>query len=154
LNGSAPNSLFQDSRGRIWVSTPAAFGYLENDRFVPFPALPGGAVLSMAQDVAGNLWVANERSGLFRLSPGNGVRQIPWRQLGHNDHASVLAADRKQGGLWIGFFLGGIAYFADGQVRASFTAADGLGAGRVSDFKLDDDGILWISTEGGLSRLK
>jgi len=154
LNGSAPNSLFQDSRGRIWVSTPAAFGYLENDRFVPFPALPGGAVLSMAQDVAGNLWVANERSGLFRLSPGNGVRQIPWPQLGHNDHASVLAADRKQGGLWIGFFLGGIAYFADGQVRASFTAADGLGAGRVSDFKLDDDGILWISTEGGLSRLK
>jgi ligand-binding sensor domain-containing protein len=47
----------------------------------------------------------------------------------------VLAADRRQGGLWIGFFLGGIAYFSDGQVRASYTAADGLGAGRVSDFQ-------------------
>jgi ligand-binding sensor domain-containing protein len=46
------------------------------------------------------------------------------------------------------------SHFVDGQVRASYTAADGLGAGRVSDVQLDDDGTLWISTEGGLSRLK
>jgi signal transduction histidine kinase len=56
--------------------------------------------------------------------------------------------------LWIGFFLGGIAYFSHGEVRASYTAANGLGAGRISDFRFDDDGTLWISTEGGLSRLR
>src|SRR5215470_672444 len=149
-----PESLFQDDRGRVWVSTYRQFGYVENSRFNPISGVPGGGVLSIAQDRAGNLWLANENLGLFRFSPQGEVRRIPWAALGHKDHASVLAADPAQGGLWIGFFLGGIAYFADGQIRASYTAAEGLGAGRVSDFKFDDDGTLWISTEGGLSRLK
>src|SRR5262249_48226443 len=55
---------------------------------------------------------------------------------------------------WIGFFLGGLVYFSDGQIRATYSATEGLGAGRVSDFQFDDDGTLWISTEGGLSRFK
>ena len=42
-----------------------------------------------------------------------------------------------RGGLWLGFFEGGIAYFSDGQVRASYSAADGLGEGHVSDLRLD-----------------
>jgi signal transduction histidine kinase/ligand-binding sensor domain-containing protein len=154
LNGSNPNSLFQDGRGRIWISTLRELGYLENGRFTSIKGVPGGNMLSIAQDAAGNLWVINEHVGLFRISPQNEVREIPWAGLGHKDHASVLAADRRQGGLWIGFFLGGIAYFSDGQVRASYTAADGLGGGRVSDFRFDDHGTLWVSTEGGLSRLK
>ena len=53
---------------------------------------------------------------------------------------------------WV--FLGGVAYFSNDQIRASYTAVDGLGTGRVSDFQFDDDGTLWASTEGGLSRLK
>src|SRR5918997_3826713 len=28
-------SLFQDSRGRIWVATLSGIGYLEDDRFIP-----------------------------------------------------------------------------------------------------------------------
>ena len=154
LNGFQPNSLFQDDRGRIWVSTSRELGYLENGRFTSIRGVPGGDMLSITQDTAANVWVAHEHVGLFRISHENDVREIPWASLGHKDHASVLAADRRQGGLWIGFFLGGIDYFADGQVRASYTAADGLGAGRVGDFQFDDDGTLWVSTEGGLSRLK
>jgi PAS domain S-box-containing protein len=154
LNGSDPSSLFQDDRGRIWVSTNRDLGYLENGRFTRLPGVPGGQMLSMAQDTGGNLWVINEPVGLFRISPQNEVRRISWIELGHKDHASVLAADPRHGGLWIGFFLGGIAYFSNGQVRASYTTTDGLGSGRVSDFQLDDDGTLWVSTAGGLSRLK
>jgi len=154
FNGSDPSSLFRDDRGRIWVSTPRELGYLDNGRFNSLRDVPGGRMLSMTQDTAGNLWVINEHVGLFRISPQNEVLQIPWADLGHRDHASVLAADRRQGALWIGFFLGGISYFSDGQVRASYTANDGLGTGRVSDFLFDDEGTLWVSTEGGLSRLK
>jgi ligand-binding sensor domain-containing protein/signal transduction histidine kinase len=150
----APESLFQDDRGRIWVSTVRGVGYLENGRFVPMSGVPGGNVLAITQDTGGNLWVDNEHLGLFRLSPRNEVRHIPWTELGHKDHASVLAADLSRGGLWIGFFLGGFVYFSDGQVRFSYTAADGLGEGRVSGFLFDHDDTLWVSTEGGLSRLK
>src|SRR5271165_4447495 len=154
LNGSHPNSLFQDDRGRVWVSTSRELGYLENGRFTSIKGVPGGNVPSIAQDTAGNVWVANQAVGLFRISPQNDVRQIPWSDLEHKDNAEVLAADRRQGGLWIGFFLGGLAYVSDGKVRASYTAADGLGPGRVSGLRFDDDGTLWVSTEGGLSRLK
>jgi signal transduction histidine kinase/ligand-binding sensor domain-containing protein len=149
-----PTSLFQDDRVRLWVATLTGFGYLENGRFLPISGIPGGNVLSIVQDTTGDLWVDNESvAGLFRLSPQNQVRKIPWAELGHQDHASVLAADPR-GGIWIGFFLGGIAYFADGQIRTSYTAADGLGAGRVGQIRLDQDSTLWAATEGGLSRLK
>jgi signal transduction histidine kinase/ligand-binding sensor domain-containing protein len=154
LNGLAPESLLQDRRGRIWISTLREIGYLENGRFSPLKSVPGGVVLSMAEDNASELWVINENAGLFRISPQNDVRKIPWARLGHEDYASVLTADRRESGLWIGFSLGGIAYFSNGQVRKSYTVADGLGAGRVSDFLFDDENTLWISTQAGLSRLK
>jgi ligand-binding sensor domain-containing protein/two-component sensor histidine kinase len=146
--GFVPNSLFQDNTGRVWVSTPYGFGYLENDRFIPVSTVPG-AVSAIAQDAAGNLWIANEHAGLFQLVQGSVVQQIPWSKLGHTDPVTALAAD-PHGGLWIGFFLGGLAHLRDGQITASYT----LAAGRVNDLQPDRDGGLWIATEGGLSRLK
>ena len=149
-----PNSLFQDKHGRLWVSTPGNIGYLESNHFIRVNAWPGGAVLSMAEDRAGNLWVANDRHGLFGLSAQSKIRRIPWAELGHKDYAGVLASDPRQEGVWMGFFLGGIAYFANGQVRSSYSSADGLGEGRINGFQFDQDGTMWIATEGGLSRLK
>lgn len=154
LDGHAPNSLFQDSRGRIWVATVGAFGHLENDRFIPVNGIPGGPVHGIAEDNAGNLWIANQEHGLFRLSPRNEVQQIPWASLGQRDHGVAIAADPLHGGLWVGFFQGGVVYVADGQVRAAYTAADGLGGGTVNVFRFDPDGTVWAATEGGLSRLK
>jgi len=58
------------------------------------------------------------------------------------------------GGLWLGFFSGGVTYLRDGKVRASYGKSQGLGAGRVMGLQLDHDGTLWAATEGGLSRLK
>src|SRR5262249_36676329 len=72
----------------------------------------------------------------------------------HGDAASAMARDRMKGGRWIGFSRGGVAYFKDGQVRASYTSSNGLGEGRVDDVRLDREGTLWAATEGGLSWLK
>jgi signal transduction histidine kinase len=66
----------------------------------------------------------------------------------------ALAVDPVQRGLWIGFYQGGLAYLADGQVLASYSAASGLGEGGVNGLRFDPDGTLWASTEGGLSRFK
>jgi len=154
LNGLAPNSLFQDSSGRLWVSTTHEFGYLENSRFVSAKDFPGGYVQGVTEDSAGDLWIADQDLGLFRLRQGSVVQQIPWAGLGHGDAAMALAADPSRGGLWLGFFKGGVDYFADGGVRKSYTAADGLGDGRVNSLRVDPDGTLWIATEDGLSRLK
>jgi signal transduction histidine kinase/ligand-binding sensor domain-containing protein len=147
-------SLFRDGRGRIWVNTADGFGYLKDDRIVSIRGVPGGVVHSMTQDAGGNLWIAHQDFGLFRLSPGADVQQTPPASLGRKDFVSALTADPQKGGLWLGFLRSGVAYFADGQIRASYAVTDGLGEGRVNDLKTDRDGTLWAATEGGLSRLK
>lgn len=153
-NGLVPNSLFQDRRGRIWVSTLRGLGYVEDEQVTFISGVPGGVVRPISEDAAGNLWVAYQDAGLFQLLQGSVVQRIPWTSLGRTDFATTLIADPLQGGLWLGFFQGGIAYFADGQVRRSYTVAEGLGGGMVNDLRLDHDGTLWVATDGGLSRLK
>ena len=148
------SSLYQDDRGRIWIATLGGFGYLENEHFIPMSGVPARFVYSFAQDTGGNLWMSEQSLGLLRLSPGNAIQQIPWASLGPKDFAMTLTADPVQGGLWLGFFQGGVAYFKDGQIRASYAAREGLGDGRVTHMWTDRDGTLWASTEGGLSRLK
>ena len=154
LNGNYAGSLFQDSRGRVWASTLREFGYVENGRFVAVKNVPGGPVYSISEDGAGDLWIANKDHGLIHLLDDGSVQLFPWAGLGHNDIALSLAVGPSRRGTWVGFYGGGIVYFADGQVRASYSASDGLGQGRVNDLRSDPDGTLWAATEGGLSRLK
>jgi ligand-binding sensor domain-containing protein len=150
--------FFRTIAGGFGSPTLRGVGYLENSVFIPVKGVPGGVVRSFAQDTAGNLWIAYQDLGLFRLQAGSGaereVQQIPWAGLGHKDFAITLASDPLRGGLWLGFFNGGVAYFSDGQVRASYGAADGLGEGTVNRFRFDQDGTVWAATSGGLSRLK
>jgi len=154
LNGNYAGTMFQDSRGRIWASTLKEFGYLENGRLIPLKNVPGGPVYSTVEDASGNLWIANKDIGLIHWVQSGEVQQLPWIGMGHQDHALALAVDPVRHGLWAGFYRGGIVYFADGQVRESYSAADGLGEGRVNGLRFDPDGTLWVATEGGLSRQK
>jgi PAS domain-containing protein len=85
---------------------------------------------------------------------GHLVEHFPWSALGRREQAKVVLSD--QGGVWISFLRdGGVSFFKDRQVRASYTAANGLGKGNVPGLQLDRDGALWAATEeGGLSRIK
>jgi signal transduction histidine kinase len=148
------DSLSQDNHGRIWVSTHRGVAYLENGRFISVAAVPGGVVESIAGDTGGNLWIGDQKQGLFHLMEGKVVDRIPWAKMGRKDFASALLSDPLQGGLWIGFYQGGVAYFRDGQVRASYASVNGFGEGRVTSLELDGDGTLWAATAGGLSRVK
>jgi len=147
------SSLFQDRRGRIWAFSRGGASYFEGSHFIPLRGVPGGFAHSIAEDSAGDLWISQDQ-GLFHLRREGGVEQIPWSTLGPRGLALALVADPLQGGLWLGFSQGGVAYFKDGQVRALYGAAEGLGEGRVSALRFGSRGTLWAATEGGLSRIK
>ena len=83
----APQSLYQDHRGRIWVSTRQGLAYFADDRFVGVKGVPGGVVHYMAGDSEGNLWLSEEQN-LLHLMNGRLVEQIPWSELGRQQGAS------------------------------------------------------------------
>jgi len=153
LPNNQAQCLFQDSSGLIWVGTQSGVAFLKNDRFVPVSSVPSGIVYSFAEDGAGNVWVSHQQ-GLFRLFGARVLERMPWSDLGRKEPATVLLHDPGRGGLWLGFRDGGVAHFKDGQVRASYGAAEGLGQGIVNGFYMDGNGTLWTATEGGLSRIK
>jgi signal transduction histidine kinase/ligand-binding sensor domain-containing protein len=147
-------SLYEDTKGRMWLSTLNAVGYMKNDRFVLVHGVPGGRMHSITSDRAGRMWFAHQDRGLIRWEESGAVQETAWSALGQKGFADALAADPSAGGLWIGFFGGGLLYFQDGRVSRSYTPADGLADGRINDFRIEADGTLWIATEAGLSRLK
>lgn len=147
-------TVFADNAGRILVSTPNAFGYMENGRYVSIRGVPGGIASSVAEDRQGNLWIANQDKGLLRLSKDGTVQQFSWASIGHRDGTQSLAAGRLTGGLWLGFGEGGVAYFRDGRIKENYGRAEGLGSGRISALHVEADDTVWAATESGLSRIK
>ena len=140
------DSLFQDERGRIWASTPRGLHTSRMAGLFAQMTCPPGAVHSIVGDGAGNLWLSHAQS-LFQLRLGNLAEGIPKPPLGRKDYALSLLPDPRQGGLWLGFFQGGVAYFKDGQIRLSYGGTDGLGDGPVNRLQLDPDGTLWAATQ-------
>lgn len=151
LPDSGPHSLFQDHDGRVWAFSPHGSGYFDDGRFVRVRNVPDEVVTSIAED-GDTLWLSTDR-GLVHLSNGRLVDQVPWARLGGRIGMTV-ARDRDYGSLWLGFYGGGVSYFKDGQVRRSYTAADGLGQGNVSDLRFRADGSLWAATENGISVIR
>ena len=153
LPGRTAESIFEDHRGQIWVGTQSGVAFLKSGRFAPVASVPYGVVHSITGDSAGNLWMSHQE-GLFHLLEAGLVERIPWAKLGRREPATAVLHDARQGGVWLGFRDGGVAYFNDGQIRASYAAAEGLGEGMVRSFYPDASGSLWAATDGGLSRIK
>jgi signal transduction histidine kinase len=147
-------SLFQDDQARVWAFSTSGVAYFETGRFISVNSVPGGIVHAVAGDKAGNLWISDQDHGLYHLLGQNLIEWTPWTKLGRMDFAFALSTDPVRGGLWLGFYRSGLAYFREGQIRASYQVADGLGKGTVSDIRLDSAGTVWAATEGGLSRVR
>jgi signal transduction histidine kinase/ligand-binding sensor domain-containing protein len=150
LPASAGQALFQDSRGRIWLSTQNKLTYFEGERFFPVEGQPGYDCNSITGDPAGNLWCSGAYN-LVRFADDRPAEDIAWTTFGADDRGVVLA---DRGGVWVGFWSGGLRFLKDGNIRETYAPADGLGEGFVAHLRIDRDGALWASTEGGLSRVK
>jgi signal transduction histidine kinase/ligand-binding sensor domain-containing protein len=145
-------ALFEDARGEIWVGTLSGVAIYRSGQFFPVGSVPYGIVSSITGDRAGNVWISHQE-GLTHLLDGRVVERLPWATLGRREPASVLLHDATQGGLWLGFRDGGVAYFAKGRIRASYADAEGLTPGMVRSLYVDRNSALWAATVGGLSRI-
>ena len=152
---SNAQSLGLDERGRVYTSTRDGIFYFEGDRFNRIPNSPGGNVWAISGDGHGKLWVNDGTAGLYYFAPGEAAQPIPWSRFGQKGFgAQAILPDHSLGGIWLAFWDGGVVHFKDGEVRASYGAADGLGTGRATDLRFGSRGTLWVGTEGGLSRIR
>ncbi|HTR25273.1 MAG TPA: two-component regulator propeller domain-containing protein, partial [Terriglobales bacterium] len=154
--GDYPESLFEDDRGRIWISTSRGLTYFSNGRFTPFNEQIRGQVHSISEDSGGRLWFSEDfegRQSIGSLASGGVIERIPRSRLGLEESTIILSADSLRGGLWIGA-KDGLAYFKDGLIQKMYSSTDGLPPGDVNDIYLDGEGTVWAGTENGLVRLR
>jgi signal transduction histidine kinase/ligand-binding sensor domain-containing protein len=110
-------------------------------------------VLNIAQTSDGWLWLASA-TGLYRF---DGKR---FERMDSIDGNALLASTVRtlyappEGGLWVGYRLGGgISHFLNGQVR-HYTAAQGLPGGAVTSIVRAADGVIWATARDGLAQLE
>lgn len=148
-------SIFEEKSGRIWVNSSAGLARFEQGRFTRLDSPIARKIRVVTAAAEGSdhcVWFSDAEQGLVRFCEAGAADVLPSSQFG-NKQAWALEADVSDGGLWLGFSQGGIAYYKPGQAIRQYTTADGLAAGAVRDFHLASGGTLWIATEGGLSRL-
>ncbi len=156
LPDSKIGSLFEDQRGRIWVTSRKGAAWFENGRFTHVAGrLPVGAASAILPDGRDGVWISYPADGRFHVVDGRVIESASWPWSDPIDpRVSAVLSDPVKGGLWVGFKHEGIAYLTGHQVSTSFTAEEGLGAGRVWNLEMDHEGTLWAATEGGLSRIR
>ncbi|MGO4515852.1 two-component regulator propeller domain-containing protein [Terriglobus sp. 2YAB30_2] len=112
-----------------------------------------GQVRALAQTTDGYLWLGTA-TGLFRYDgiqfqaykPQSG-RAFPQRNI-----VSLFAT--PDGGLWVGYWYGGVSFIKDGRVT-DYGKPDGLPSSQVLAFARDRQGVIWIAAgKDGLVRLE
>ena len=149
--------IFEEQTGRLWVSTAAGLAYSDGDRFrslyLPFEAKTKTWFSAAAEGRDHSVWLSVPEHGLVRLRDAHLAEVVPWSQF-ENKQAWALEPDLQDGGLWLGFAQGGIAYYKPGQPIRWHTTSGRLDRETVMDLHRMRDGSLWIATQGGLSRLQ
>ena len=149
-------SLYEDRRGRVWITTGKGVAWFENGSFTRASGLPAGSANAIIADENDGVWISYPAQGLFHVAHGTVVQSIPWpwSSGGTDLRLSAVVPDSAQGGLWLGTVNAGIGHFKDGKVSTWLGNKDGLGADLVWNLHVDHEGTLWAATEGGLSRIQ
>ena len=158
----------QDSDARWWVATgDGLLSYPPGSRVVGLsPRLyrgqggpDRGNVVCIFQDSRGDIWWSTSaRTGntLNRWVRDSGQMQDVTREAGLpslTGHVPFAMAEDRDGTLWIGFEMGGIAIARRDGSFASLDPSSGIPAGRIRAIYRDVRDRLWFATSTGLWRL-
>ena len=157
----------EDSKGQIWVGTNGeGINLLKDDKVItkftthPRPGVPNEALLPMnayiraiEEDTAGNIWIGSHGGGVNVYNPHNGQ----WTTYTQNN--SRLPSDKIQtilcdsrGNMWVGTFGEGLSlYDKRQQTFITFSENDGLQNTTVYQIIEDRNGLIWLSTNTGIS---
>ncbi|SNY57667.1 diguanylate cyclase (GGDEF) domain-containing protein [Arsukibacterium tuosuense] len=148
LPANAANSVFEDSKGRIWVGTRAGLAVIDPDLVLrhPFPEQITSPVFALAANAQQQLLIGTER-GLFLLNEQQQLTQL----LADVPVATLLP--EASGVLWIGTVDRGLLRLYNNTVE-QLSIEQGLPNNRVLALLRDKERSLWVGTNGGIFRLR
>lgn len=157
-------ALFLDANDQLWVGHELGLSQINTKTGHAAPlrlqvkdgAIWQGAVSSIYQTSDGTVWIGTEKQGLGRISDGRilfyPVNQEKQKSLKNPNIKDMIQVKDK---LWVGTYGGGISiidltdYKLLQTIKASTEDQDS-GVATVWRFLIDDSGLLWISTTGGI----
>jgi signal transduction histidine kinase/ligand-binding sensor domain-containing protein/DNA-binding response OmpR family regulator len=154
--------------GNIWVGTNGAgINVLNREnkvivRYVPNPKaandikLPiNGYIRDIEEDRNGNIWIATYGGGIAKFYPTSG-KFIIYNTANSklpNDKVQTLLEDSR-GNIWAGTFGGGLGLFNNNTNQfVTFSEKDGLQNTSIYKILEDKNGLLWVSTNKGISSI-
>jgi signal transduction histidine kinase/ligand-binding sensor domain-containing protein len=163
------NEFFlRDRKGTWWVPTADGLYHLPSvarpedlsaakplAHFGPSNGLPGRDVFRVFEDRKGDVWASLIAAPpLVRIRPGSDRPEVISALTGAETGGAPTAfAEDREGNLWMGFYLGGLARVR-GEEWRFFGAADGVPPDFVTDLYRDRAGRLWMATlSGGVARI-
>ncbi|MDF2191616.1 hybrid sensor histidine kinase/response regulator transcription factor [Paraflavitalea sp. CAU 1676] len=167
LNSNNIFSIKEDRKKQIWIGTNGeGINIVKEGRvvrkFTPHPRanmanealLPrNGFVRAIEEDTAGNIWIGSHGGGINVYHPGTGT----WTTYAQNN--SLLPSDKvqtlhcdSQGRIWIGTFGEGLSLYNPAQKNfITYSEKDGLQNTTVYHILEDFNGLLWCSTNAGIT---
>ncbi|MFO1434833.1 MAG: two-component regulator propeller domain-containing protein [Gammaproteobacteria bacterium] len=164
---NAVRDIVLDHQGLLWATTP--YGLLQFNpvngvwkRFHHNPNDPGSLITdnlwAVHEDRRGRLWIGTDKRGIELLRPdsqsflhfdaGDSRGEIP--------RGAVFDIDEeKSGALWLGIFSQGICRFSIDERRFRLiqqnpvTPERGLSFNNLLTLQEDNEGHIWIATDGG-----
>lgn len=158
-------TLFEDSKGNLWIGTRETGMYIHNKegvlrKFTHTPSdpygIPSNQVRCFTEDNYGNIWIGTFR-GLTVYNPSRQTFTVHAKDNlpGSLKHSSVFSIFKdKQGTIWAGTYYGGVHYFNPEMDFFTLYSADqerddclsNHFVGRMVEDKYSN---IWICTEGG-----
>ncbi len=120
--------------------------------------LPNHDIIKLTRDLEGNIWIASNRIGVIKMNPETRDFETfaydPGRPSSNSLNPNriwALAVD-PSGKIWVGAWFAGL-YVIDLE-NGQYTKVETYpGNERIRDLHLDKNGMLWISSRNGLTRM-
>lgn len=169
-------ALEEDDAGRLWIGTYNSGTKMNSVCYYDLrqkimkrikgktgdPSYLNSSNISQIENAGGNLWIGSWDDGLYRLRLSlNEPSQNTFINYSENANGShkishdVVSCVRpaKDGRVWFGTVSGGINVLDTKTDSVQwYTTKEGLASNFIYRIEEDDQGILWISTDNGISR--
>jgi ligand-binding sensor domain-containing protein len=150
IPASRIQAVLAGAKGELWIGTNKGLFLLEKTSNRPQrqSTLGTTSILSIMQDMEGNLWVGTETSGLHILRQQN-FHTIPTL----SDHVITSITQASDGAMWVGTNGDGLDRWQSGNVQ-HFSTRNGLLSEIILALTSGKNGSMWVGTPDGLSHIE